>query len=64
MIEEKRTDARMPLKCGDCGTEWEEHFSLPMDVDVFIKRSKAALCPKCGSRKAMMQPRGDFWRDD
>lgn len=34
--EERRTDARMPLECGDCHTQWDEHFSLPMNVEVFV----------------------------
>ena len=62
MPQSKRNDAVMPLKCGDCGTEWNEYFSLPMLVDVFVQRKPR--CPHCGSKKAMMQPKGDFWIDD
>lgn len=29
--EEKRFDAKMPLECDDCRTQWDEHFSLPMN---------------------------------
>lgn len=58
-----RKDAIMPLRCGACGTEWGEHFSLPMLVEVFTLKLKAALCPKCGSKKALMKPQGDFWED-
>ena len=63
-MSEQRKDAVMPLKCSDCGTEWDEHYSLPMNLAVFVKRMKTALCPKCGSKKALMQPRGDFWQED
>jgi DNA-directed RNA polymerase subunit RPC12/RpoP len=63
-MSEVRHDAIMPLKCGACGTEWDEHFSLPMVVDAFVSKSKAVRCPSCGSKKAMMQPRGDFWHND
>lgn len=61
---EQRHDAIMSLKCSDCGTEWEEHFSLPMNLTVFVNKTKACACPNCGGKKALMQPRGDFWQDD
>ena len=63
-MTEKRRESVMPLRCGACGTEWDEHFSLPMLAEVFVKKLRAALCPKCGSKKAQMLPKGDFWRDD
>jgi DNA-directed RNA polymerase subunit RPC12/RpoP len=62
--EEKRFDAKMPLECGDCGTQWDEHFSVPMRVEVFIKKGKALACPKCGSKKVDMLPKGDFYVPD
>ena len=59
-----RNEARMPLKCGDCGEEWEETFSLPMLAKVFCKKAKATACPKCGGKKCIMQPSGDFYVED
>ncbi len=62
--ERKMSDAKMPLKCPDCEREWTEHFDLPMNMNVFIKKSKAIACPGCGSKKAGMVPSGDFFVED
>lgn len=59
-----RTDVKMPLVCGDCGTEWNEHFSLPMNISVFVKKGNAIACPKCASQKTYMLPKGDFYQKD
>lgn len=60
----ERIDAKMPFECSDCGTQWDEHFSLPMNVTVFVKRGKALACPKCGSKKIYMFPKEDFYVPD
>ena len=60
----ERIDTKMPLECGDCGTRWDEHFSLPMDLDVFVKKGKAIACPKCGSQKIYLLPKGAFYVPD
>ncbi len=63
-MNEERIDAKMPLGCGDCKTQWDEHFSLPMNLTVFVKKGKALACPKCGSQKVYMLPKGDFYTPD
>ena len=62
--DEKRQDYKMPLRCGDCNTEWNVFFSLPMDINVFVKQGRATRCPHCGSGKALMLPSGDFYVED
>lgn len=64
MVSEERHDTVMPLRCDDCGTEWDEHFSLPMNVEVFAKKGKAIACPNCGGKKILMLPSGDFYVPD
>lgn len=51
----ERRDEIIPLKCEDCGLEWEEHFSLPIVMGVFVKKIKAVACPSCGGKKALIQ---------
>ena len=60
----ERRDVKMPLKCGDCGTQWDEHFSIPMNLSVFVKKGKGIACPNCGGQKIYMLPMGDFYVPD
>lgn len=40
------------VHCGDCSHEWAAAF-LPMNLTVFAKVAKNALCPMCGSKKTL-----------
>ena len=46
----KERDVQMPVRCGDCGREWEEHFITPMNAREFVERTRAVRCPKCGGK--------------
>lgn len=60
----ERTDANMPLKCRDCGAQWEERFGLPMNLSAFVKKVKGIACPECGGEKIDMLPEGDLYVPD
>lgn len=51
-----RHDQLIKSQCQQCGTSWDEHFSLPMATTVFARRCKAVCCPSCGSRKVAVAP--------
>lgn len=54
MAPEIRSVVKMPLRCTGCHTRWDEYFSLPMNVKVFVKKGKAIACPKCGGKDILM----------